>query len=104
MNAEDMQDMLEAVAADILALKLCVEQMLADKFIEQPNAQESLAAFARKLHTTREMDAPPDDANPSVNRIYDAFGLRVDDLLAGAEERILVQRNSTDHRGPPPRR
>jgi hypothetical protein len=86
------EEMQEILAADVLMLRLCVEQLIADRMLEPHSPSQALEAFIDKVRTVAAGQAPV-YPEPAPERIYPMIRKRLDDLALGVFGRIVTQRH-----------
>jgi hypothetical protein len=91
VHDKDVKPTLEGCAANMLALRLCVEQMLADHMLRQDDPHV-LATFIHRLRKAYEA-AAPSDPDASTARIYDMTGQHLERLVEGVMGRMSILRH-----------
>jgi hypothetical protein len=85
MTSEELQAIVEMLAADVRMLRLGVAQMLVDQMRDEPKPADALNTFARKIRHVLDANVPAQDADPEIARMYELTKQRFDELIDGAK-------------------
>jgi hypothetical protein len=96
MDDKDVKPTLEALAADVLALRDCFEQLLADHMLQHAQPNEALVTFMNKVCALAKLQSKQNDS-VGVADLNRKVMMSLDAIATAALARIVTHRRTLRH-------